>query len=183
MEAPPLKQKRSAFRRWLHRGFIAWAIVSTLWLLNSYRTQGVAQALFDSDARVSVQSSSESLCFWPAAAKATGLVFIVGAGVAAEAYAPLLRPLAESGHPVFVVRLPFSIAPFESHKLTALSRVRAIIAEHASVMSWVIAGHSLGGALCSVYHASQTRHRAATEIVELAKNVAGYTEKMRPSLT
>lgn len=148
VEGPNPNQKRSAIRRWIRRGFIAWAIISTLWLLNSYRTQGVARTLLTSDAKVTVQSSRDSLAFLPTASvRSSGLLFIVGAGVAAEAYAPLLRPLAEQGYPVFVVRLPYRIALLEQHKETAVGRVHAILGGNETVTSWVIAGHSLGGAL------------------------------------
>ncbi len=141
-------EKRSAVRRWIRRGFIVWALVSTAWLLNSFRTQGVAPALLNSDQRVAVDSLPETLTFRPTSVFGrSGLVFVVGGGVAAEAYAPLLRPLAESGHPVFVVRLPYRLAPLERHKRIAVNRVRAILKGSDKVDRWVIAGHSLGAAL------------------------------------
>lgn len=102
-----------------------WAVVSTSWLLNSFRTQGVAAALLSSDGRVTVERSGETLTFRPTSAvRRSGLVFIVGGGVSAEAYAPLLRPLADDGHPVVVVRLPYRLAPLERHKQLAVDRVR-----------------------------------------------------------
>jgi pimeloyl-ACP methyl ester carboxylesterase len=119
-----------------------------LWLLNSYRTRDVARALLTSDAKVTVRNSREALAFLPTSAvRPSGLLFIVGAGVAAEAYAPLLRPVAEKGYPVFVVRLPYRIAPLEGHKRTAVLRAHAILEGTDTVRSWVVAGHSLGGAL------------------------------------
>lgn len=38
--APDLPPKRSTARRWISRGFLAWAVFSSIWLANSYRTQG-----------------------------------------------------------------------------------------------------------------------------------------------
>ena len=135
-------------RRWIRRGFIVWAVVSTAWLLNSFRTQGVAPALLTSDSRVTVDGSPQTLTFRPTSiVHRSGLVFIVGGGVAAEAYAPLLRPLADDGYPVFVVRLPYRLAPFERHKRTAVNRVRAVLEGNDTVHGWVVAGHSLGAAL------------------------------------
>jgi len=154
-------KKRSPLRRWIRRGFLAWAVVSTAWLLNSYRTRGVDQALLASDARVSVQRSQDSLAFLPISAASSGLVFIVGAGVAPEAYAPLLRPIAALGHPVFVVALPCRIAPLERHKAAAVGRARAIIETEKAAESWVIAGHSLGGALvCRIARDAPSRVKA-----------------------
>ena len=114
-------RRRAPLHRWIRRGFLAWAVISTLWLLNTYRTRGIDQALLASDANVSVQRSRDSLAFLPTSAGApSGLVFIVGAGVAPDAYAPLLRPIAAKGHPVIVVALPYRIAPLEQHKEAAV---------------------------------------------------------------
>lgn len=138
----------AAIRRWVHRFFIVWAIGSTLWLVNSFRTQGVDATLLASDETVSVHDTVEWLAFVPnATSSPTGLVFITGGGVAAEAYAPLLRPIAEQGHAVFIVRLPWRLAPLPGHKQTAVLRARAIVDGSNAAERWVIAGHSLGGAL------------------------------------
>lgn len=79
----------------------------------------------------------------------SALIFICGSGVAAAAYAPLLRPIAEAGYPVFVVRLPHRFALFESSKRRAVDQARAVIKAHPQVAQWVISGHSLGGALAA----------------------------------
>ena len=155
-------EKCSPLRRWIRRAFLTWAIVSTLWLFNAYRTQGVDHALLASDAHVSVQRSQELLAFLPAlAASPSGLVFIVGAGVSPEAYAPMLRPMAAQGYPIFVVALPYRIAPFERHKTAAVDRARSIIENEKSAENWVIAGHSLGGALvCRLAEGSLSKVKA-----------------------
>lgn len=75
------------------------------------------------------------------------LIFVCGSGVSAHAYAPLLRPITEAGHPVFVVKLPYRFAPLESHKQAAVERARSVIASHPEISHWVVSGHSLGGAL------------------------------------
>jgi pimeloyl-ACP methyl ester carboxylesterase len=75
------------------------------------------------------------------------LIFVCGSGVSAHAYAPLLRPIAEGGYPVFVVKLPYRFAPLASHKQTAVERAFGILAAHPEIAHWVISGHSLGGAL------------------------------------
>jgi hypothetical protein len=138
-----------------------WAIVSTSWLLNSFRTRGVDPALLASDAQVSVRHSDGSLAFLPASATAASSGLVVGAGVAPEAYAPMLRPIAAKGHPVIVVALPYRIAPLEHHKAAAVGRARAIIENEKSAESWVIAGHSLGGALvCRIAGDAPSRVKA-----------------------
>ncbi len=157
------RPRRATIHRWIRLGFIVWAIFSTAWLLNSFRTQGVARAVLSSDANVRVVGSRKMLVFRPAAATGkAGLVFVVGAGVAAEAYAPLLRPIAELGHLVHVVRLPYWVAPLESHKLIAVRRVIETIEQDRSVAGWVVAGHSLGAALAS---------RVATQLPERVRGI------------
>jgi predicted alpha/beta-hydrolase family hydrolase len=144
---PSEKPPRSPLRKWIRLAFLAWALVSTLWLLNSFRTQGVDSRLLESSRSVVVLDTSSVLEFQPNSPNEVGLIFICGAGVSAEAYAPLLRPIAERGYPTFIVKLPFRIAPFESHKQTAIDRACSIVASHPEFSKWVVAGHSLGGAL------------------------------------
>lgn len=144
------KQKGATFRRWLRVAFVSWATFAMLWLANSMRTRGVPEETLQSDRAVSVVSNATQLAFLPLSApRNRGLLFICGSGVAAEAYGPLLRPIAEAGFPVHVVRLPYRFAPLDSHKKQALERVRAVMASEPAVKAWVVAGHSLGGALAA----------------------------------
>ncbi|HEY0587023.1 MAG TPA: alpha/beta fold hydrolase [Pseudoduganella sp.] len=125
--------------------FLAWALVSTGWLANSYRTRGVNPALLHGSV-----DADENMLLQPRAPGApSGLVFICGSGVAAEAYVPMLRPLADAGFPVVIIKLPLRFAPLDSHKDEALRRVRRAMAAHGEVLHWVVAGHSLGGALAA----------------------------------
>jgi pimeloyl-ACP methyl ester carboxylesterase len=147
-DAGAMKKRRRPALRWIRRGFLLWAVFSTLWLANSMRTRGVDAALLRSDAAVSVVNGTTSLDFVPrASTNGTALIFICGSGVAAQAYAPLLRPIAEAGYAVFIIKLPYRFAPFESHKQEAMDRARSVIATHPHISRWVISGHSLGGAL------------------------------------
>lgn len=146
----PTPRSPSAFRRWLHRAFLAWSVIAMSWLANSVRTRGVDPATLRSSPAVAVVSAPATLAFLPASPRGTtALIFIAGSGITAEAYAPLLRPIADSGVPVFIVRLPYRFAPLESHRQAAVDRARAVIAAHADVAHWVIAGHSLGAALAA----------------------------------
>jgi pimeloyl-ACP methyl ester carboxylesterase len=114
------------------------------------RTRGVDENTLRSNDEVSVLTDATGLTFLPASPKGhAALIFICGSGIAAEAYAPLLRPIAEEGFPVFVVKLPYRFAPLESHKQAAVARAYRVIAAHPEVEKWVIAGHSLGAALAA----------------------------------
>lgn len=118
------------------------------WLADSYRTRRVPDGLLRSDAKVSVADLAGTLEFLPTPpAATTGLIFLCGSGVAAHAYAPMLRPIAEAGYPVFIVKLPYRFAPRESDRQHAVDHARSLIAAHPEISRWVLSGHSLGGAL------------------------------------
>jgi pimeloyl-ACP methyl ester carboxylesterase len=162
MTAPAKKRRR--FRRWVRRGFLLGALIATLWLTNSYRTRGLDPAVLESDAAVNVANTAATLDLSPVASKSeTALIFICGSGVAAEAYLPMLRPVAEAGNAVFIVKLPYRFAPLESHKQAAIDRALDVIATHPRIRHWVVAGHSLGGALaCRVV---QSDHKSISGLV------------------
>ncbi|HSG73420.1 MAG TPA: alpha/beta fold hydrolase, partial [Planctomycetaceae bacterium] len=123
-------------------------VVSTGFLANSFRTRDVDAVLLQSDSSVTVLDGEEILQFLPKSQQhQPGLIFICGSGVSAYAYAPLLRPVADRGYFVCVIKLPYRFAPLESHKLEALDRVRQVMTEHPDISRWVLSGHSLGGAL------------------------------------
>lgn len=117
-------------------------------MANSFRTRGVEPELLVSSATVTVVEGDETLEFQPVVSQGkAGLVFLCGSGVSARAYAPLLRPLAERGFPVIVVKLPYRFAFLEAHRREAVARARRVMAGHPEVPRWVVSGHSLGAAL------------------------------------
>jgi pimeloyl-ACP methyl ester carboxylesterase len=141
------KRVKPRWRKWVRRAFIIWAVGSTGLLVNSFRTRGVDPGLLQNSASVTVVDAEESLQFLPASPKTSGVIFVCGGGVSADAYAPLLRPIADAGYSVFVIKLPFRLAPLESHKRGTIDRVHKVIAEHPEISDWVLSGHSLGAAL------------------------------------
>jgi pimeloyl-ACP methyl ester carboxylesterase len=73
------------------------------------------------------------------AQKSLGFLFYPGGLVKPEAYLPALVPLAESGYPVVVVKMPFDLAFFDTEKGVGLT------GSVPGVGRWAIGGHSLGG--------------------------------------
>ena len=72
-----------------------------------------------------------------------GVVFQPGARVDARAYAHILRPVAEAGYEVVIVKQPFGVA------FLASGFAPDWAANHPEIPKWVVAGHSLGGVVAS----------------------------------
>lgn len=104
-----------------------------------------------SDARVEIVQGRESIDFRPRPddPARVGLIFFPGGLVSAEAYAPMARRIAEQGHPVSIVRLPWRMAPTPAYEEMAFRTARETIA--ASHHRWAVGGHSRGGMLSTKY--------------------------------
>jgi pimeloyl-ACP methyl ester carboxylesterase len=72
----------------------------------------------------------------------TGIVFVPGARVDSRAYAHLLRPLADAGYLVAVLKEPFGFALNADHG-------RKVLDLHPEISHWVVGGHSLGGTVAA----------------------------------
>lgn len=69
----------------------------------------------------------------------TGLVFVPGARVDPRAYAHVLRPLAEAGYLVAVVKPPLGFSILD------VDQPQSVVDVHPEIAHWGLAGHSLGG--------------------------------------
>ena len=78
-------------------------------------------------------------------ARSVALIYYPGGLVEPEAYAPVANEIAQFGFPVFVPEMPFNLA------VTRAGRATAIIADNPEIDTWVIGGHSLGGAMAASY--------------------------------
>ena len=96
--------------------------------------------------RLTVEQTSDTIAFLPSEARA-GLIFYPGALVPAEAYAPLLRALAENGVLCVAVHMPLRLAVLD------MNAADGIAGKYPEITRWVIGGHSLGGAMAASYAA------------------------------
>lgn len=128
-------------------------------------TTGIPPGTFTSDDKVEIVRGIESIDFRPRPddPAQTGLIFFPGGLVAAEAYGPMARKLAEQGHPVSIVRLPFRTAPTSAYQEMAFETARATMA--ASPHPWVIGGHSRGAMLATRFAYTQSRPIAGLALV------------------
>ncbi len=78
-------------------------------------------------------------------APTTGLVFTPGARVDSRAYAELLRPVAEAGYLIVILKSPYGIA------FAQPGQSAGPIDDHPEITTWAVGGHSLGGVVAAGY--------------------------------
>lgn len=85
----------------------------------------------------------DALVFGPAGPAPVGVILYTGARIRPEAYAPQGAAIGDQGIPVFIPYLTLNLAVLEQEA------AMAVIAAHPEVASWVVVGHSLGGAMAA----------------------------------
>lgn len=105
----------------------------------------------------------------PAPARRVGLVFSPGARVDARAYAAMLRPIAETGTLVVVLKEPFGIA------LLPDGQASRVVQVHPEITVWVSAGHSLG----AVRAAQTAQEETAFDAMVMWGGYPGYPAQRR----
>ncbi len=98
----------------------------------------------DSDAQITVTVTKEQIVFAPEDIKA-GLIFYPGGKVQFEAYAPLMRELAEEGVFCVLLHMPCNLAVLD------VNGAKGIPEEFPQVENWYLGGHSLGGSMAASY--------------------------------
>ncbi len=150
-------QPRKPFRVWgLRFVLVAGTLLTTAFVMY-VRPLAADQVAIDAmrgDAAVTVTDSSGEIRLLPADPSATGLVFYPGAKVDPRAYVRILRPLAEAGYTVVIVKFPYNLAVF------GIRSANDVIGRDDGVDHWVIGGHSLGGAMAATYATDPHRELA-----------------------
>jgi Alpha/beta hydrolase family len=119
-------------------GFAAWGLTPA-------RAMPEAIAALSSDGTVSV-NTERWITFEPTqAARQTGLILYPGGRVDPRAYAPLARAIAKQGYTVVIVPMPLNLAVFGA------GRAADVITAFPKVTTWVVGGHSLGGAMAALF--------------------------------
>jgi hypothetical protein len=116
-----------------------------LWAQNARPAQ--AQALKAMQGSSSVRVDEDAwITFTPRNTTPTaGLIFYPGGKVEPQAYAPLLLALADSNFLVVDVPMPLNLA------VLGIGRAAEVLAAYPDIQTWVIGGHSLGGAMAANY--------------------------------
>lgn len=121
--------------------------------LQPYPANQAAQAALQSDAQVQVRAAPYGWVFLPQGPVKGGLAFYPGGLVEPQAYAPVMRRIAQGGYRVALLQVRFNLA------VTEQGKARQALAE-APELAWAVGGHSLGGVVASNFADSNPHVRA-----------------------
>lgn len=130
-------------------GLIAILIVSVLGLFiwsktATYPARDLALSALESTDKVTV-SADKLIVFTPQEKTDIGLVFYPGGLVDPAAYAPVLQKIAQEGILVVITPMPLNLAIFNT------GAADPVIESYPQISTWILAGHSLGGAAAGIY--------------------------------
>ncbi len=117
-------------------GLVGWATISV-----QEATERAVAVLQDNG----VQREDGRLVFRPRSPTDKGLIYYPGGLVDPEAYAVTAQGIADAGYLVVIPKMPLNLA------FTGINRADRIRADFPEIESWVIGGHSLGGAMAAEY--------------------------------
>jgi hypothetical protein len=130
-------------------GFVSIIIIGVLGMLvwsttGTYPARMVALSALQSTDRVTI-TQDRWIVFEPEMDTETGLIFYPGGLVEPSAYAPILHQIAEEGVLVIITPMPLNLAIFNT------GAANAVIDAYPHISTWILAGHSLGGASAAIY--------------------------------
>lgn len=105
-----------------------------------------------------------------------GIIFYPGGKVDYKSYIPISEKIMEGGYDVFIVKMPFNLAVFNQ------DAADEIIKNNEEIKTWYLAGHSLGGAMASIY-ASKNNAKVDGLILLAAYPSADFSESNIPIIS
>lgn len=119
-------------------------IIMLSYFLNYYKAE-IDNKLLEDDELINVINDDDYIVFEPKNYD-TGLIFYQGAKVDEQAYAPMIRKIAEAGVLCVIAKMPCNFAIFD------IDAADDIMDEYEDEnIKWYISGHSLGGSMASMY--------------------------------
>ncbi len=119
-------------------GMLVWSKTGT------YPARMVALSALESTDMVTI-TQDKWIIFEPNKETETGLIFYPGGLVEPTAYAPILHQIAEKGVLVIITPMPLNLAIFNT------GAANAVIDAYPQISTWILAGHSLGGASAAIF--------------------------------
>jgi hypothetical protein len=130
-------------------GFVSIIIIGVLGMLvwsktGTYPARMVALSALESTDRVTI-TQDKWIVFTPVKETETGLIFYPGGLVESTAYAPILHKIAENGVFIVITPMPLNLAILNT------GAANAVIDAYPQISTWILAGHSLGGASAAIF--------------------------------
>jgi hypothetical protein len=119
-------------------GMLVWSKTGT------YPARTVALSALESTGRVNI-TQDKLIVFTPVEETDIGMIFYPGGLVEPAAYAPILHQIAEEGVLVIITPMPLNLAIFNT------GAANAVIDAYPDISTWILAGHSLGGAAAGIF--------------------------------
>ena len=125
---------------------LALVIGCGIYVSDYYRADETALAALITTEQVTVEQRDGMTIFLPSQAE-TGLLFYPGGKVQAQAYAPLMKALAEQKVLCVLLEMPFHLAVLD------MDAAAGVPEQFPQIRNWYIGGHSLGGSMAASYAA------------------------------
>lgn len=135
--------------KYLVIGFITIIIIGVLGMLvwsktGTYPARMVALSALESTDWVTI-TQDKWIVFEPVNETEIGLIFYPGGLVEPTAYAPILHQISENDVLVIIIPMPLNLAILNT------SAANAVIDAYPNITTWILAGHSLGGASAAIF--------------------------------
>lgn len=130
-------------------GFIVIIVIGVLGIIvwsktGTYPAKLVAVSALESTDRVTV-TQDNWIVFEPNNETEIGLIFYPGGLVEPTAYAPILHQISENDVLVIIIPMPLNLAILNT------GAANAVIDAYPNITTWILAGHSLGGASAAIF--------------------------------
>ncbi len=128
-------------------GFLALILIGVILLIGwaTVRAQAATERAVMVLQDNNIKREDGQLVFRPTSPANKGLIYYPGGLVEPEAYAVTAQGIADAGYLVVIPKMPLNLA------FTGINRADGIRADFPEIESWVIGGHSLGGAMAAEY--------------------------------
>lgn len=143
------------WKAWIRGVWVSAGLGFTAWMGVGFQAGALPARVLQSDSRVEVRETAEGWSFEPKHRVAeSGLLFLPGGMVEPEAYAPLMKQVAEAGYRARLIRLPMRCACTTAQKSALEGHLRAVLSAESST-KWVLGGHSRGAMLAATFARDQ----------------------------
>lgn len=133
-------------------GLLLAGLAAGAWFIRPQEVMDRAVVALEGNENVTVEKEEvngvDVFQFSPEWKKETGLIFYPGARVPVRAYAPNALAIAAEGYEVFLVSMPLNLSVLGSGKAAK------VMEGNKDIDNWVIAGHSMGGAMAARFVAN-----------------------------